>query len=404
MLTRRRRLVIPLALAAAATVTISACGSSGGSKTGSSTSTTPATGNSSAAGSSTGAPAASGSASASVPASAYETRVTKNAQTTVDTTKYKKTAPYTIGVIPQGPINGWGTMFNLTIEYELKQSGKVKQVLLTNPQGDPAKQISQMQTMIVQKPDVIILTPLSEAGLSAPVERAMAAGIPVVLCGSSVINTDNYVTASERNLYEVAYDSANKLAQMLGGKGNVMMLNGISGSGTATTWHDAATAAFAQYPGIKIVADQYANWSISLAKTKAAAIIAANPKIDGVWTGGSENAIGAVEAFADAGRPMPLFGTTNPLNGFLRLAKQYNLQFVAAPYPPEVSKLCADLALDILAGKPVKKYVDMTTLNIPGVDPYTQAELDSHYQPKYNDDFIAPAVIPDSELTSFLAK
>src|SRR5690348_9648430 len=128
---------------------------------------------------------------------------------------------------------------------------------------------------------------------------------------------------------------------MLDGKGNVMMLNGISGSGTATTWHDAATAAFSQYPGIKIIADQYANWSISLAKTRAAAIIAANPKIDGVWTGGSENAIGAIQAFADAGRPMPLFGTTNPLNGFLRLAKQYNLKFVAAPYPPEVSKLCA---------------------------------------------------------------
>lgn len=260
-----------------------------------------------------------------------------------------------------------------------------------------------MENMIVQRPDLIILTPLSKAGLSAPVERAMNAGIPVVMCGSGV-TTDNYVSEGGRNLYEIAYSAADKLAQRMGGQGNVMMFNGIAGTDTAITWHDAAVQAFQKYPGIKLVADQYANWSIADSKNKASAILAANPKIDGVFTGGSEMAVGSIQAFADAGRPMPIFGTTNPLNGFLRLAKQYNLKFVADPYPPELSQVCANIALDVLAGKPVKKYVDMASTGISGVSEYTETDIDKYYQSQYNDDFIAPAVIPGSELAPFLKK
>lgn len=321
----------------------------------------------------------------------------------VNTKKYKKKGPYTIGIIPQGPINGWGEMFNLTAEYTLKHSGKVKHILLQNPQGNPNNQIPEMQTMIVQKPDAIILTPLSKAGLAAPVARAQAAGIPVVLCGSGVSN-NTWVTQGGRNLYQTAYNSALKLAHMMRGRGNLMMLNGIAGSDTAITWNVAAHNAFRKFPHIHIVADQYSNWSISLAKTDAAAIIAAHPNINGVWTGGSENAIGAIEAFAAAKKKMPVFGTTNPLNGFLRLAKQYHIRFVADPYPPEMAKLCADLTLKVLEGKPVRKYVDMLSLHIKGVAQYTNRQLGQNYVPKYNEDFIGPAVIPAKALKTFLLK
>lgn len=336
-------------------------------------------------------------------AAATNAQLVHDEHVTVNTSKYKKAGPYTIGIIPQGPINGWGEMFNLTAEYTLKHSGKVKNILLENPQGDPNNQISEMQTMIVQRPDAIILTPLSKAGLAASVARAQSVGIPVILCGSGVAN-NAWVTQGGRNLYQTAYNSATRLAKMMGGKGNLMMLNGIAGSDTAITWNTAAHNAFKKFPNIHVVADQYSNWSISLAKTDAAAIITAHPNITGVWTGGSENAIGAIEAFAAAHKPMPIFGTTNPLNGFLALAKQYHIRFVADPYPPEMAQLCANLALKVLQGKSVKKYVDMLSLGIKGVAEYTNAQLNQNYVPKYNTDFIGPAVIPASELTTFLAK
>jgi ribose transport system substrate-binding protein len=273
----------------------------------------------------------------------------------------------------------------------------VKKTLVFDSFGDPTKQIKAMQDMLAQKPDVILLTPMSKAALSAPVDRAMQAGIPVVLCGSGV-NSDDYVAEVGRNLYDLAYATALATAKRLNGSGNVVMFNGIAGTDTAETWRQAAKDAFGRYPKIKIVADQYANWSIADAKKAATAISSSQSKIDAVWTGGSEMSIGTILAFAEAKRPMPLFGTTNPLNGFLRLAKQYKLKFNASPYPPAMSYYGVQAALSVLAGKSLKKYADVSGVMLHGQTTYTESSLAKHYHPEFNDDYIDPTPLPKSVL------
>src|SRR5262249_33577810 len=151
-----------------------------------------------------------------------------------------------------------------------------------------------------------------------------------------------------RNLYGLAYENAVAFAKRLGGKGNVMMFNGIAGTDTAVQWRQAALDAFKRYPGIKVVADQFANWSVADSKKDASAILQAHPSTDGVGTGGSEMSAGSISAFAEAKRKLPLFGTANPLNGFLRLAKQYRIEFVGSPYPPTMSYIAVKTALDVL--------------------------------------------------------
>jgi ribose transport system substrate-binding protein len=208
------------------------------------------------------------------------------------------------------------------------------------------------------------------------------------------VDTDQFTAEVGRNLPQTAYQSATQLAKMLHGKGNVVMFDGIAGSDSAEEWKAAAHAAFEKFPGIKIVAEQYANWSVATATTDMQAILSAHPHIDGVWSGGSEMSLGAINAFAAAHAKMPMFGTTNPLNGFLRLAKQYHLKFYGAPYPPSaMSKVAADVALKILSGKPVKKYTDVINV-VSGAGGYTQAKLSSRYVPSMNDDFVPPATIP----------
>jgi ribose transport system substrate-binding protein len=217
------------------------------------------------------------------------------------------------------------------------------------------------------------------------------------MCGSGV-NTDDYVGEVGRNLYDLAYKNALATAKRMKGKGNLMMFNGIAGTDTAETWRQAAKDAFGQYPNIKIVADQYANWSIADAKKAATAILAAQPTIDAVWTGGSEMSIGTILAFAEAKRKMPLFGTSNPLNGFLRLAKQYKLKFNASPYPPAMSYYGVQMALDVLTGKPVKKYSDVARVMLHNQTTYTESALAKHYHPEFNDDYIDPTPLPRSVL------
>lgn len=323
-------------------------------------------------------------------------RVDKNTKTDVDTSKWKKSGPYTIVALTQGPINGWGTIADETFKWAAAQTSDVKSIQVFPSNGNPDQETQDMESAITQKPDLIILNPMSKAALSAPTERAMAANIPVVLCASGV-ETDDYVTEVGRNLYLTAFESAAHLAQLLDGKGNVVLFHGIAGVDTAETWKQAAHDAFAQYRGIKVVAEAFANWSPADSKKAMEGFIASNPQIDGVWTGGSEMAIGAINALKDAGRPMPKFGVTNPQNGFLRLAKENGVSFWGAPYPPSQAKVCLDVALKVLKGEPVKKYIDVVE-SWQGVGSIDNGSIDTLYRENCTDEYIGPVFLPDAEL------
>jgi len=249
-----------------------------------------------------------------------------------------------------------------------------------------------MEDAISQKPDAIVLDPLGSAALVAPTARAMAAGIPVILCANG-IQSDNFVTRVDIDLYQAGYQAADGLAKSLGGKGNVVLFSGIAGVDAAETWKKAAEDALKLNPNIKIVASEYAQWSVATSKEKMAAIMAANPQIDGVWAGGGEMALGAALAFQDAGKTQPKYGFANVLNGFLRLAKEQNLMFTGVPDPPSMSKLCLDTAVDVLQGKPVKKFINVAEV-MPGSAAYDQTQIDKYYVPELNDDFVPPASVP----------
>ena len=339
----------------------------------------------------TTAPAAAAATPTAV-ASQYSEDLKRDAATTVDTTKYKKDGPYTIAALTQGPGNGWGLTYDVSIKAAAEANPNIKKFIFLPNDQDANKEISAMEDAISQKPDAIVLDPLGSAALVAPTTRAMSAGIPVILCANG-IQSDNFVTRVDIDLYQAAYQAADGLAKSLSGKGNVVMFSGIAGVDAAETWKKAAEDAFKQYPGIKVVASEYAQWSVATSKEKMSAIMAANPQVDGVWAGGGEMALGAALAYQDAGKSQPKYGFANVLNGFLRLAKEKNLSFTGVPDPPSMSKFCLDTALDVLAGKPVKKFINVADA-MPGSAAYDQTQIDKYYVGDLNDDFVPPATVP----------
>jgi ribose transport system substrate-binding protein len=325
-------------------------------------------------------------------ASQYSEDLKRDAATTVDTSKYKKDGPYTIAALTQGPGNGWGLTYDVSIRAAAEANPNIKKFIFLPSDQDANKEISAMEDAISQKPDAIVLDPLGSAALVAPTSRAMAAGIPVILCANG-IQSDNFVTRVDIDLYQAAYQAADGLSKSLNGKGNVVMFSGIAGVDAAETWKKAAEDAFKQYPGIKVVASEYAQWSVATSKEKMSAIMAANPQIDGVWAGGGEMALGAALAYEDAGKSQPKYGFANVLNGFLRLAKEKSLTFTGVPDPPSMSKFCLDTALDVLQGKPVKKFINVADA-MPGSAAYDQTQIDKYYVADLNDDFVPPATVP----------
>jgi ABC-type sugar transport system substrate-binding protein/ABC-type branched-subunit amino acid transport system substrate-binding protein len=327
-------------------------------------------------------------------ASEYSQALLKDAATPVDTSMYKKDGPYVIAVSQQDPSNGWGNTYNVSIlgyGEELLAAGKLAKPLLVSATNDANQQISDIENFIEQKPDAIVVEPLGRAASVAVIERAVDAGIPVVLCANG-IESDKFTTRVDVDFYEVAYKSGIGLAELMGGKGNVILFNGIAGVDSTETWRAAALDALSNYPDIKVIAEEYAQWNIATAKQKMEALMAANPQIDGVWAGGGEMVLGAALAYEDAAKEFPKFAMVNVPNGFLRLADQYKLEFVGSPDPPAMSSWCLQTAVDILEGKPVNKFISLRTL-MDGADPYDQTDFIQWYVPELNDDFIPPMTV-----------
>lgn len=340
--------------------------------------------------------------SAAALASDYSQAILADAATMVDSAVFQKEGPYVIAVSQQDASNGWGNTYNLTMAAygeELLEQGILASPLLTAVTNDANQQISDIENFIEQQPDAIIVEPLGRAASTTVIRRAISAGIPVILCANG-IEGDDFTSRVDVDFYEVAYKSGVGLAELMGGSGKVVVFNGIAGVDSTETWQAAALDALSNYPGIEIIATEYAQWNIATAKQKMEAIMAANPQIDGVWAGGGEMALGAALAFEDAGVEAPKFAMVNVPNGFLRLAQQYGYEFVGSPDPPSMAKYCLQTAVDILQGQnDVPKFVSLRTL-MDGADPYDHTDYIQWYVPELNDDFIPPATV---DLSYYLA-
>lgn len=323
----------------------------------------------------------------------YSQAIIKDMETKVDSSKYKKDGPYVIATSQQDTSNGWGLTYNVTLDafgQELLDAGVLSKPFINAISNDANQQISDIENFITQKPDAIVIEPLGRAATTAVLKRAVDEGIVVVLCANGIEGED-FTSRVDVNFWEAGYKAGDGLAKLMGGKGNLVMFNGIAGVDSTETWGAAALEALAKYPDIKIVATEYAQWNIATAKQKMEAIMAKGDKIDGVWAGGGEMALGAALAFEDAKVEAPAFGMVNVPNGFLRLADQYDYKFVGSPDPPSMSKYCVQAAVDILQGKEVTKFIPLNTL-MDGADTYDASGV-KWYVPELNDDFIPPVTV-----------
>ena len=193
----------------------------------------------------------------------------------------------------------------------------------------------------------------------------MAQGVPVILCASGV-ETDKFVTEVGTNLFDCGASMAQWVVDQLGGKGAVVQMNGIPGVDTAEIMAQGAQSVWAKNPDIKVLDAQYWQWSTAEAKKIAEQWTAQyGDQIQAIWSGGAQMSQGIIEAYDEAGLPIPPIAGGEYSNGFLRLAKEKNLNFAGWQYPNAMSILCIDTAIKVLKGEPVQRFIDFKD-EIPG--------------------------------------
>ena len=228
-------------------------------------------------------------------------------------------------------------------------------VLGTDIEGDSARQISQMEDRIAQGDDAIIFAAQDTKALIPTVELANAAGIPVIAVDKtteggkveSVIMTDNVAAGAI---------GARWVAEQIGGKGTVLVLEGVPGNQTADDRKTGAHMALAEYPGIEVIS-LAADWQTSKGQAVTEDVLTAHPDLAGVFGSNDLMAMGAQAAAAAQGLDIPICGF-DAIDAALEMVADGRLGATVAQYSGRMGFLGVEYAVRAIEGQEVPEFVD----------------------------------------------
>lgn len=168
--------------------------------------------------------------------------------------------------------------------------------------GDTNTESTLIDTAITNKSAAIILDPANADGSVGAVKKAVAAGIPVILVNAE-INQEGLAKAQlVSNNAQGAALGAETWISMVGEKGTYVELFGNPADNNAATRSNGYETVITQYPDMKKVGREVANWDRTQGYQKMQSLLQANPSINGVIAGNDEMALGAIAALKEAGK------------------------------------------------------------------------------------------------------
>jgi erythritol transport system substrate-binding protein len=176
------------------------------------------------------------------------------------------------------------------------------ETLLLVHDDDANKQNELFDTAIARGAKAIILDNAGADASVAPVKRAKDAGIPSFLIDREITESGVAVSQIVSNNYQGAQLGAEEFVKLMGEEGNFAELVGKESDTNAGIRSKGYHDVIDQYPDLKMVAQQSANWSQPEAFEKMESILQANPDIKGVISGNDTMAMGAWAALEAAGR------------------------------------------------------------------------------------------------------
>jgi ribose transport system substrate-binding protein len=224
--------------------------------------------------------------------------------------------PYTVAIV----WNALGTNFQVDITNEMRaefsaapEVGKV--IFRTTGDVDVPHELALFDAVVRQRPDLVVLEPVVPQAFVGPVERAAKAGIPTIVVDDHMASP-HAVNVSPNN-YQSTGLSAARMLSILGGRGNVLLVHAIPGTGIDNESIAAFKAAIKRCPGVQVAGEAYGNFVPSQAKSDTLRFLATHPaRVDGVL----QTAVMApsiMQAFQQVGRPMPVVDDIGPMKGSL---------------------------------------------------------------------------------------
>jgi len=206
---------------------------------------------------------------------------------------------YKIGVV----VKNLGNPYFRSIAYGAKTQGEKYGVEVivqaTAHEGMIVEQIDLIQNLIQTDIDGLVITPQNSEGIAPAIIAAKEAGIPCIIVDTEAENVpiDSYLGIDN---VKAGREAGRLVCEKLEGKGNIAILAGMAGASSSILRCEGFKQACAEYPGIKVVAYQNADYRRDIGQRVMADILQAN-KIDGLLSANAMMALGAMVSLEEAG-------------------------------------------------------------------------------------------------------
>jgi ribose transport system substrate-binding protein len=272
----------------------------------------------------------------------------------------------TIAVIPKGTTHEFWKSIHAgsnKAANELSSQGTDVEVIWKGPlrEDDREQQIQVVEGFAAQGVNGIVLAPLDDRALVRPVSDAKRAGVPTVIIDSGLQSPDivSFVATDNRKGGSLAAD---RMGQLLNGKGKVLVLRYAEGS-ASTSEREAGfiDQIKAKFPEIELIStDQYAGATRDTAKRASENLLNRfGDQVQGIFTPNESSTAGMLLALQDIGKAGKVsFVGFDASQTFIDALNANQLHGIVVQNPFNMGYLGVKTMVDSLQGRPVQQKID----------------------------------------------
>ncbi|MDN3448693.1 ribose ABC transporter substrate-binding protein RbsB [Planococcus sp. APC 3906] len=221
---------------------------------------------------------------------------------------------------------------------------------VVDAQDNASKQASDVEDLIQQGVDLIMINPVDSEAVTAAVESANSAGIPVITVDRSAAGGEVVSHIASDNV--AGGEMAGEFLVSLVGEGALVAeLEGVPGSSAARERGEGFNKIAAD--SLEVAAKQTANFNRSEGLTVMENILQSNPDITGVFAHNDEMALGALEAIEAAGKDITVVGF-DATDDAVKAVEEGRLAGTIAQKPQLIGEMAVDAAVKSLNGEEVE--------------------------------------------------
>ena len=226
---------------------------------------------------------------------------TQSSNSELETESPKRYEDLIIGFAQLGAESEWRVANTNSIKETAEQLGV--ELRFYDAQQKQENQIEAVRKLIMQKVDVIGISPIVETGWEEVFQEAKDAGIPIILVDRRAsVSEDLYVSYLGSDFLEEGRNAARAMVELTNGKANVVELVGTIGSAPANDRYKGFREIIEDYPEIKIIDSQTGDFTLARGREVMAGFLQKyGTEITAVFAHNDDMALGAILAIEEYG-------------------------------------------------------------------------------------------------------